>query len=106
MPARKPARFFARESLTIGASEASLSASIYEPSDAASRLQGVASFALLSVEDDQLRFWFDGDGATARTLVSPGQTIELDGLTDIRNFRAIRVTGDATLRVHYARGRW
>lgn len=62
-----------------------------------------AEQAVCSLETDQIRFWTDGTVPTAS--VGKPQNAEdefnIDGSNDIQRFRAIRVTTDATLQIHY-----
>ena len=63
-----------------------------------------ATFALITVETDQIRWRADGGAATSAShLANNGDVIELQGTNAVANFRAIRVTADATIRMSYAR---
>ena len=57
------------------------------------------------VETDGVRFRLDGGVPTATSgLLAPvNSTIELESAEEVFDFRAIRVTNDATLRVQYGR---
>ena len=57
------------------------------------------------VETDAIRFRLDGEVPTATSgiTVAAGALIELDSAQEVRHFRVIRVTNDATLRVQYGR---
>jgi hypothetical protein len=59
--------------------------------------------AIFNVEDDAIRFRLDGTDPDASTghLVNAGETIKITGEADIRAFKAIRVTTDASIFVHY-----
>lgn len=59
------------------------------------------NYAFVTVETDQIRFRVDGTDPTASEghLFEAGDTFELMGGRAIINFKAIRVTTDATLRV-------
>lgn len=59
--------------------------------------------AVFVVETDAIRFRVDGTDPDASTghLVQAGSTIKIIGETDMRAFKAIRVTTDAALFVHY-----
>jgi hypothetical protein len=59
--------------------------------------------AMFSVETDQIRFRLDGTDPTAAIghLASAGETIKVTGEADIRAFRAIRVSTDATIFATY-----
>lgn len=57
--------------------------------------------ALITVETDQIRFRSDGTAPTASEghLVDAGSSIILESAEELVNFKAIRVTTDATLKV-------
>lgn len=95
---------FARESVTIGASSTALTAATYAPGTTAAPTPH-ASWVLITVETDQVRWNAvpDTDADANDSLLNVGDALELHGINNIRNFRAIRVTGNATLRVQYAR---
>ena len=61
--------------------------------------------ATITVETDAVRFKLTGDVPTAAlgVLVAASSAIELESASEIKDFRVIRVTNDATLRVHYGR---
>ena len=60
---------------------------------------------VITVETDAVRYKLTGDVPTATSgiLLAVGGAIELDSFREIKDFRVIRVTNDATLRVHYGR---
>ncbi len=60
-----------------------------------------AIFAVL--ETDQIRFWLNGEdpSSSAGHLMQVGDDLTLRNIYDIENFRATRVTADATLSVSY-----
>ena len=60
--------------------------------------------AYITTETDSIRFRLDGVSPTATVghLVSAGGQIILTGSAEVRGFRVIRVSTDATLRVSYA----
>ena len=66
-------------------------------------IPGVADSAEISIEADTIRFWKDGSTPTAsvghRAYVD--DVIPLYTKSELRDFLAIRVTTDATLRVTY-----
>lgn len=67
---------------------------------------GAAALAEIVCEVDSIRYWKDsgitGNNPTAAQgiLVGPGERFYL-GLPELAGFRAIRVTGSATLQVTY-----
>lgn len=60
--------------------------------------------AMLSVEGDSIRYRVDGGNPTTTVgfLVNNGDIVELEGFNDIKFFKAIRVTTDATVSVDYS----
>lgn len=91
--ARDEVEFFDFESLTVGSTSV----------DLAQKNNG-ADYALITVETDQIR-WNAADRIAVATnhLASVADVIELEGSQNIKGFRAIRVTADATLRISYGR---
>ena len=60
--------------------------------------------ALVTVEDAQIRYRYDGTDPTSSEghILNPMDVLTLTGLTNIRNFKAIRKgTTDAKLRVTF-----
>lgn len=57
-------------------------------------------------ETDQIRFRVDGIDPDASTgvLVEKGDLVELTNPKAIKKFKAIKVTNDATLQIHYFGG--
>ena len=90
--------------LSIGATAVALTASLYAPGTTVTSATP-ATFALLTVETDQIRWFADGTTPTASFghLMNVGDVIELQGTNAIVNFRAIRVTTTALLQVSYGR---
>ena len=98
---------YAAESITVSSTALGFTAATYSP--------GVGStggldpnpprMAVGVLETDQVRFLLHGGTPTSSVglLVSSGSSITVCGATAIKNFRAIRVTGDATLQVIYFR---
>lgn len=64
-----------------------------------------ASYALVTVDSNTIRFRIDGVDPTASTghALAAGGTLELIDREQVRRFRAIRESADATLRVTYFR---
>lgn len=89
------------ESLTVSSTAVGLTASKYIPTDSSRR----ATTALITVEADSIRFRIDGTNPTASVghLATAGESIALEGYDNIKNFRAIRTTTDATIRVTFMR---
>ena len=87
------------ESLTISTASVVLTAANTLNSDGFS-----AKRAVITVEDAQIRYRYDGTAPTASQghLANPMDAIILKGSTNINNFRAIRKgSTDATIRVTY-----
>jgi len=54
-----------------------------------------------TLEGDQIRFTLDGTDPSTGHLLNVGDSLIIENKDDIKNFKAIRVTDDATLRVSY-----
>lgn len=99
---------FAKEKLTVSSTSKALTSSTYDISELGNNgnqvRRKIAEFALISVETDQIRFWTNGSDPTTTDghLMNVGDTLKLESADDIKNFRAIRVTTDATIQVSYA----
>lgn len=78
----------AYESITVGSTAVGLTSTAY-------------NYAHATVEADSVRFRVDGTDPTATEghKLDPGDIVELIGGNAIINFRAFRVSSDATLRV-------
>ncbi len=66
----------------------------------------VADFAIITIEDADLRFWLDGTAPTASVghLAPSGSTLRLESAAEVAGFRGIRTAGsNATLYVSYGR---
>lgn len=61
-----------------------------------------ADAALITVETNNIRFRHAGDPTSSvGHLLIPGQSYFITGSTDVRNFKAIRVTNNATVYCTY-----
>lgn len=90
---------FTEESITVGVTSVGLTAATFAPANAIE-----ARYALITVETDAIRWYASGTAADASGhLTNNGDVIELQGNENVRNFRAIRVTANATIRVSYGR---
>lgn len=89
------------ETVTVSNTGIGFTATKYRPADTSRK----ATTVLLTVEGDSLRFRLDGTNPTASVghLVTAGGSVTLEGYDNIKNFRAIRVTTDATVRVSFMR---
>ena len=87
------------ESVTVGSTSVGLTQTAFNPP-----YLPKAQYALITVETDQIRWRYNGGAATSTShLANVGDVIELEGINNIQNFRAIRVTADAAIRVTYER---
>ena len=87
---------FAYEALTVtNAAAVSLTQATYD----------AARCALITVEDNPIRFRTDGTAPTTSEghYVSPGDSIEVHFSADIFHFKAIATAGNAKLKVTYSR---
>lgn len=91
---------FASERLTVSSSVVTLTSGTYAPSGS-----GAALSAIVTVEDDAIRFTLDGTTPTASRghKVAAGGSFILFGYSEVAGFKAIRVTGDAPIEVTYKR---
>ena len=91
---------FAHETIAVSNSAKSLTVATFSPASGPG-----AQGALIAVEGNDVRFWTDGTDPTATVgvLAVVGATITLNGQNDLRGFRVIRKTLDATLSVIYQR---
>lgn len=82
---------FGYESLTVSSTAVGIDDSVRDGRDR----------ALITVEADQIRFRTDGPAPTSSEghLVDAGSSIILESAEELVNFKAIRVTTDATLKV-------
>jgi hypothetical protein len=95
----KPAYEF--EKITVSSSAIGISAAKITKPSTTNGQSRTAEFALITVETDSIRYRTDGtnpDSTTGHLLVA-GDALQLDNFDDIRRFKAIRVTTDATIQV-------
>jgi len=89
---------FAYESITVSSSAVGFTSSVYKTSS------HTAQVAFITCEDAQIRYRYDGTNPTASEghILNSGDTLLIEGLTNIENFRAIRTgASDAKIRVTY-----
>lgn len=96
------------ESLTVTNAVKTLTNTKYKPrTTMADRDLGTARQAFIQVEGASVRVWFDttdaAPDASTGHLYLDGDTIVLESYEQMRQFQAIRVSTDATLRVSYWR---
>lgn len=83
-----------------------LTAAEYDPTTSTSETGRQARRAMITVETAAARYTLDGTAPTTALghLLAIGQIVFIDGINNIRRFRAIRTTGSsADLRVTYFR---
>jgi len=87
------------ETLTISATAVALSADIYSKNDGLE----CCDKATIAVETASLRYRVDGGAPTATVglLANDGDIITLDGRSEIKLFRAVRVGVDSKITVDY-----
>lgn len=101
-PRITPYSMFAFESITVSTASVGLTEATFDPVGQTNR--GGASYAYITVETDSIRARADGGAATSAShLATTADTVTIYGQENVRNFRAIRVTNDATIRVSYGR---
>lgn len=89
------------EKITVSSTAVGIAATkVSRPSTTAGQ-ERTAEFALITVETDSVRYRTDGTNPDATTghLLTAGDVLQLDNFDDIRRFKAIRVTTDATIQV-------
>lgn len=91
---------FAFETITVSSVSIGFTAATYAPTG-----EQQAFAALVSLETNAIRFRSDGTAPTAAVghAVSAGSNIEVCGTANVRNFRMIRQSADATATVSYFR---
>ena len=89
---------YAQESITISDTAIGFTNAIINPPDPDSPFR-----AVFVVESGEIRFRVDGGAPTASIglLAKVGATVTITGEHDIENFKAIRVTTDATIQPQY-----
>lgn len=92
------AKTFAVETITVGGTAIGFTKGKYE-ANGRSEIQ-----ALIAVETADIRFWTDPitlPTSTSGWLIKAGTIFIIEGLEAIKNFRAIAISGPATLQVGY-----
>lgn len=88
---------FASESITVGAASTALTAATMNRPGG-----GVTKGAVITVEDDDIRFNTGGaDAGATDQLLPAGSILIIEGIADLRRARFIRETTDAVIRVKY-----
>ena len=92
---------FAKETLAVSSSVVTLTAATYSPGGGLRSAQ----YAFITVETNPIRWWCTGDNPTTTQghLAAVGDIILLEGVNNVRNFKAIRSTADATIQASYSR---
>lgn len=90
---------FQHETITVSSSSIGFTTGIIDNGS------GQATYALVSIETNAVRFWSDGSAPTATVghPVAAASMIEVCGYGNIKNFRMIRQSADATATVSYFR---
>lgn len=90
---------FAYESISVTSTAKSLTSATYTDDDG-----NVATKAIITIETAQIRWRMDGTNPTSSEghLNNPFDTILLNNSSDIKNFRIIRASSNATIRVSYS----
>ena len=84
------------ESLTVGATVIGLSSSVYETA------QFTAKTAIITVEDEPIRYRIDGTAPGDGHEGIENDVMELCTIEEIRNFRAVRSgASDSAIKVTY-----
>lgn len=92
------------ESLTIAGTAVPFTTAKVAPTSSSSGYASTkAVLAHVSVETDSIRYRIDGHDPTASEghLIPANTSFWVQGITSIENFRAIKVTNNATLKVTY-----
>jgi hypothetical protein len=86
---------FNHETLTVNA-VTSLTLSLYN-------VYALEHRAILTLETDQIRYWIDGTVPTSLVghLLNPGDVLVLENMDQLKGFRGIKVTNNASLNVSY-----
>ena len=95
-----PYNAFAHETITVSSTAVGFNSVLYD------QASGQATAALVSVAADAIRFFSDGTilpTASVGHPVASGSTVEVCGFANVKNFRMIRQTNDATITVSYFR---
>ena len=90
-----------KEEITVGNAEVGFTDATIKQS------AGNAAVAVVTVEDDQIRYWVDGSTPTTSSghLAEAGTSFTICGLNSIDNFSAIRVTTDAEIKASFFKAR-
>ena len=99
---------FAREKLTVSTTALALTEATYAATSTLVNDRVTAKEALITTEDAPIRFTLDGttpvDGTDVGHVLATGGSMTLYGLSNIRQFRAVRSGGtDAVVNVTYFR---
>jgi hypothetical protein len=91
------------ETLTVSSTGKVLTPTSYETFESVNQTRRQAKLALITVEDNSIRFRLDGTAPTTALghLVVSGSALELQSITQIRNLKMIAAAADATIQVTY-----
>lgn len=90
-----------KEEVTVGNVAVGFNTAIVQQS------AGNAAVVVVTVEDDEIRYWVDGSTPTTSSghLAPAATAFTICGLNSIKNFLAIRVTTDAEIKASFFRAR-
>ncbi len=94
---------FAYEAIPVSNTAIGFTTATYAPTT-----YGPAHRAFVTVETDQIRWTCDGSTTPTNEighLANVGDAIEIEGIKNVANFKAIKVTNNASLKVSYSRFR-
>lgn len=91
------------ETLTVSSVSKALTASVYSTFESTNNTHIDAKIATITTETNSIRVRFDGSAPTSAVghLIPAGTSLELQSLSQIRNFRVIATGSDATITVTY-----
>lgn len=94
------ATIFAFETVTVAGTAIGGTSATYAPAT-----YGPACRAFITVETASIRWRCDGTAPTASVghLAVAGDSIEIEGIANVANFKAIRVTDSAAMQITYSR---
>jgi hypothetical protein len=91
---------YAHETITVSSTALGFTNALYEQGS------GNAASALVAVETNAIRWWADGTTTPTASVGMPAAanaTLEICGFSNIKKFRMIRQTSDASVSVSYFR---
>ncbi len=91
------------ETLAVSTVAVPLTATVYETFESTNNTRQQAKLATISIASNDIRVRFDGTAPTSSVghLLPAGTFLELQSITQIRNFKMIRVSADAVATITY-----